>query len=116
MNLFARVKKLHSIPASQFYPRPQVNGAIMQIDFCEDRRDVPDDLLNLIKIGFSSPRKTLRKNLKNSRKYKNESIDNAFFNLDLSDKVRAAEIEGEIWEKLDKELMIKNAEGISSKL
>jgi 16S rRNA (adenine1518-N6/adenine1519-N6)-dimethyltransferase len=69
LQLHQRVKYLRSIPATVFFPRPDVDSAVVRLE-ARDPIELPehDDelLLKLIRIGFSQRRKQLRKLL---RKY-----------------------------------------------
>lgn len=101
---YAHVKKAHTIPASQFFPEPKVNGAIITITPHNETLE-KEKLTKLIKIGFSSPRKTLKNNLQNSRKYSKESIRGAFDSMGISDTARASEIEFEQWKEMHNKLI-----------
>ena len=104
IRLYADVKKLESIPASQFYPMPKVNGAILLI---QPKKEIPEDvdeIYKFIRLGYSSPRKTLLKNLKNSNKWSKETLENAFNGLGISLTARAAELEENVWIELFKKL------------
>jgi len=69
IKIFADVKKMESVPAIQFFPMPKVNGGIIVIEFKEETPTDYVEILKLIRIGFLTPRKTLLRNLKNSRKW-----------------------------------------------
>lgn len=104
IRLYANVKKLESIPASQFYPMPKVNGAILLIEPKKNVAENADEIYKFIRLGYSSPRKTLIKNLKNSNKWSKETLENGFNKLGFTLTARAAELEEEAWVKLFKEL------------
>jgi 16S rRNA (adenine1518-N6/adenine1519-N6)-dimethyltransferase len=62
-----RVKYLRSIPASVFFPRPDVDSAVVRLapgDPLELPEHDDEMLFNLIRIGFSQRRKQLRKLLR----------------------------------------------------
>lgn len=98
-HIYAKTKKLISIPASQFHPVPKVNGAILVLEPYKDL-ELNTELEKLIKIAFSAPRKTLKKNLKNSNKYISEQIDAAISKLGLNETVRAHELDSSVWKEL----------------
>ena len=59
------------VPASSFYPPPKVESVILRLDvYPRPFIDVPDadDFLDMVKHGFSSPRKQLRNSLAHSLK------------------------------------------------
>lgn len=100
--VFSKVRKLESIPNTMFYPKPKVNGGILTFEFNKEIESNWQDLCKFIRIGFSSPRKTLLNNLKASKKYTAESLVEAFRNLSISNTARASELSVEIWENLFK--------------
>ena len=67
VQLHHRVKYLRSVPATVFFPRPDVGSAVVRLE-PRDPVELPehDDelLLKLIRIGFSQRRKQLRKLLR----------------------------------------------------
>ena len=67
VQLHHRVKYLRSVPATVFFPRPDVDSAVVRL-VPRDPVELPehDDelLLKLIRIGFSQRRKQLRKLLR----------------------------------------------------
>jgi 16S rRNA (adenine1518-N6/adenine1519-N6)-dimethyltransferase len=102
--IFAKVRKLESIPNYMFFPQPKVNGGILKIEMYKDLNYNYEELHKLIRIGFSNPRKTLSNNLKSSGKYTNESIAKVFTDLSLSPTIRPAEVEFELWSKIKENL------------
>jgi 16S rRNA (adenine1518-N6/adenine1519-N6)-dimethyltransferase len=64
VQLHHRVKYLRTVPATVFFPRPEVDSAVMRIS-PRDPLELPqrddDLLLKLIRAGFSQRRKQLRK-------------------------------------------------------
>lgn len=105
VSLFANTRKLESIPRTQFHPTPKVNGAIIRFEFLENP-DVDEDLVKFIRLGYISPRKTLGHNLKSSKKWNSEKIDQILQDLSLSPTVRASELTKEQWTDLYGKLSI----------
>lgn len=105
LSLFATSRKLKSIPAHKFYPMPKVNGAILQIELNKTPEKDFKELAKFIKIGFSSPRKTLYRNLANIKEYRAKDLKAIFQKLDIKANMRPAEIEIETWKKLRQELV-----------
>ncbi len=103
LGLIGEFKKLKSIPASHFLPKPKVDGGIIQIKIKPNPAS-SDNLMKLMKIGFISPRKTLYNNLKNSRKF--DKIDIAMSSLGFKSTVRASELTLENWQKLSASLKL----------
>ncbi len=98
--IFAKVRKLESIPRYMFFPEPKVNGGILRFEIKESIPSNYMDLNKLIRIGFSNPRKTLHNNVKSSGKYSLEKLEQIYKELELKPTVRPAELEYEKWEKL----------------
>lgn len=105
-SLYAKVKKQESIPKSQFYPVPQVNGGILTL---EPHNSLPANISNieqLIKIAYISPRKTLLNNLRNSKKWENKDILKILNEIGLNEKSRASEVALDSWIDLYNKLSI----------
>lgn len=102
--LYAKAKKYESIPAVQFVPKPKVAGGIIYLELNHKLEQNVKEIEKLMKIGFSSPRKTLYNNLKSSKKYQPESILIALSKLEINEKARPSELELDDWIKLNIEL------------
>jgi 16S rRNA (adenine1518-N6/adenine1519-N6)-dimethyltransferase len=103
-NLFTEVKKLESIPASQFHPKPKVGGGIIYFKPRESIDNKYLEIKTLLRIGFSSPRKKLISNIENSNKYENSKLLEIFEQMGLSTDVRASELTLEQWSELESRL------------
>jgi len=117
-NIFADVKKLESIPASQFHPKPKVNGGIiffklktakqikelLAIKKNEALAEAVKEFETLVRIGFSSPRKKVSSNIKHSRKYEDKKIEKAFEKLKIDDNTRASQLDFQTWVEIWKKL------------
>jgi len=80
----AKVKKLFDVPPGAFVPAPKVVSSVVLFEKFKDSYD--EEFAKFLKVAFSNPRKTLRKNL--SAKYKIELKD---FNLD--EKIRPHQVD-----------------------
>lgn len=100
--IFAKVRKLESIPNHMFFPMPKVNGGILKFEIKDEIPANYQELHKLIRVGFSNPRKTLSNNLKSSGKYILENIEDLYKTIGFKSTIRPAEIEFEDWEKLSK--------------
>lgn len=100
VGVFADVRKKESIPAIQFFPKPQVNGGILVFNFKDEQIPNSLELVRFIKVGFSNPRKLLSKSLSNTKKWSKEQLDEAFKAAGLEEKARAAELSQDQWVKL----------------
>ncbi len=102
LRLQAEVKKTIAISRKQFYPEPKVNGGILQVTPYQPsqfNKEELESLSKLIRIGFSSPRKTLMNNLKASNLYSTEQLINLDEVLELGKK-RPAELDTATWVKV----------------
>lgn len=105
-SIYANVSKGKSIPASQFYPKPKVNGGIVVFEFI-DRGLSPEEIESikkLIKIGFSSKKKKVINNLINSNKYSEQKIKDFFLKEKIEQDARPSQISIENWIKLNSHL------------
>jgi len=80
----AKVKKLFDVPPGAFVPAPKVTSSVVLFEKFKDSYD--EEFAKFLKVAFSNPRKTLRKNL--SAKYKIELKE---FNLD--EKIRPHQVD-----------------------
>jgi 16S rRNA (adenine1518-N6/adenine1519-N6)-dimethyltransferase len=91
VQLYHRVKYVRTIPATVFFPRPDVDSALVRI-LPRDPLDLPphddESLLRLIRRGFSQRRKQLRKLLRNQV----DDWDDIARSLGFDPKARAEEL------------------------
>ncbi len=101
LRMISKVKKLQSIPAGQFFPRPKVDGGIIKIEFNSivDPEKVKK-VWKIMRIGFSSPRKRLLKNLEANQHLDKQKLKEIIQEQNINLNIRAAELETEQWEKL----------------
>lgn len=104
VQIFADVKKLESIPASQFFPKPKVNGGILFLNM-KPRDQVPNSvraIIKLIRAGFAQPRKTVLNNLGNLKELNinKVKIKEKLLELGLTETARPSELTLEHWKEL----------------
>src|SRR5204862_5344799 len=91
VQLHHRVKYLRSVPATVFFPQPDVDSAVVRI-LPRDPLELPERdeelLLGLIRAGFSQRRKQLRKLLRDYA----EDWDTIAQRLNINPKARAEEL------------------------
>lgn len=99
-HIYAEVKYLGKIPARYFHPKPKVDGGILQFRLKDDiNPEEAEKLCKFIRAGFTHPRKTLVHNLSIAG-YDKEEIRQKLIAMGLSEQVRAAELEINVYEKL----------------
>lgn len=100
VKFFSLPKVISLVKKENFWPKPKVDSAILELKIKKKTLVNPKDFFSLLKIGFSSPRKKLIKNL--SRKFKREKIEKIFQELNIPSKSRAEDLSLENWISLTK--------------
>lgn len=103
-HLYADVRKLESIPASQFMPAPKVDGGILKFTPKQITDPAHSELEKLIRLGYTNPRKTLANNLKPIH---GEKLMTSLENLSLKATIRPAEMTMLNWSQLYAQLYEK---------
>lgn len=100
--LWAKPRILFNLKPSDFNPAPKVSSSVIKLDVLpKDQRFKEEDwVIDLIKIGFEHPRKTLLNNL--SMNFEEEKIKNAFRQLNFTERIRPHNLSVELWIKLAK--------------
>ncbi|MBU2025952.1 MAG: 16S rRNA (adenine(1518)-N(6)/adenine(1519)-N(6))-dimethyltransferase RsmA [Patescibacteria group bacterium] len=117
LSLFARLISQPQITAridkSCFYPIPKVDSAVLSIKKINSRLDLGtaqnQNLLRLIKISFSSPRKTLVNNLCARPDLSKKNIQKILNIIDLPPLIRAQELTLKHWTLLNHKLLFPNS-------
>jgi 16S rRNA (adenine1518-N6/adenine1519-N6)-dimethyltransferase len=91
-----------TVPKTAFKPQPKVESAVLKLTILKQPRIKCDfeKFLKLIKIAFSSPRKTLVNNLANGLQRDKEDLENIITSLNLDPKIRPQKLTFGEWEKL----------------
>jgi 16S rRNA (adenine1518-N6/adenine1519-N6)-dimethyltransferase len=98
----AEVKKLFDIPPGAFVPAPKVTSSV--IEFKKFKDSYNEDFANFLKIAFSNPRKTLKKNL--SAKYDFNPRE-----FGLADTIRPHQVDAETFFQLFSALKERSVNG-----
>lgn len=102
---YATAEIIAFVPKHNFYPAPKVDSALIKITPKQNPENIlAVDFFDLIKIGFSSRRKTLYNNLKS--KYKKLALTD-LENIGFNPQIRAQELSLNDWQKLAKILSTK---------
>lgn len=103
--IYAKCKKVCMIPAKSFYPIPKVDSAIINLELIQKiNRINNEEVISVAKIGFSSRRKQLYKNLLSITKLETQQIKELLQSVGLNEKVRAQELTVDDWVKITKKL------------
>lgn len=93
------------VSRESFSPIPKVDSAILRIDlldekYLENKKQKKEDFFRLVKVGFSSPRKTLANNLSNGLGLDKNLIEQLFKKEKFNSAIRAQSLSVEDWERL----------------
>jgi len=104
VRLWAEPKLIMSLKPKDFYPVPKVSSAVIKLKVLpkNKRFSNEEDIIELLKIAFKQPRKTLLNNL--SSKFSKEKIKTVLESLNLAEKTRAGELSLPLWITLAKML------------
>ncbi len=106
VQVFGQVRIAGRIPAGAFYPRPDVDSAVLRVDLY-DKPLIPDtdqDLFfRLAKAGFSQKRKTLRNTLAGGMAITTGASETFLQNAGIDPKRRAESLSLDEWGKIVRE-------------
>lgn len=90
INAVANTKITRIVKRNMFIPAPNVDSAVVRIDFVKNKYNVKsfENLNKLIKCAFHMRRKTLVNNLKSSFGLPNDKVENAFKQMNLGMGIR----------------------------
>ena len=96
IQLYSSAKYICRIPNHEFYPTPEVDGAVIKFFDIKEKHSNPEKISQFIKHGFSQPRKKLTSSLKSlfGSKEKAESI---LLQIGLNINMRPSELDFEDW-------------------
>lgn len=113
--LYADCKKVANVPKGAFRPIPKVDSAIVRFDLKRQPSTLspekgvnvegwvdPERVIKLAKVGFSSKRKQLHKNLANAGITSSQNVKKALDNLGLDSRSRAEVLTVKNWVELAK--------------
>lgn len=106
IEVFGTPHYIKTVTRGHFTPAPNVDSAILDIqNITHEKLPIAnrEGFFQLLRGGFSHPRKQLKGNLRNI--YEEEKIKNAFKILSLSDNVRAENLSTEKWLQLQKNIV-----------
>lgn len=105
--LKGRAKVVKRVSRNLFYPRPNVDSAVVKIDFEKGRIAVKDERAyrQTVKCAFLNRRKTLENNLVNSFKISREEAKEALKRAEVDEKARGETLSPERLAKLSDVLL-----------
>ena len=94
------------IPASAFYPKPDVDSAIVRIDLFSDSpfadSYATDQFFSIVKAGFSQKRKKLKNALASGLKMKMEEVEEMLNKAGIDSNRRAETLSVEEWKRVNR--------------
>ena len=87
------------VPRTLFYPRPNVDSAVVKIDF-KNKIEIDENYKKVVQAAFSSRRKTLENNLVNSFKLTRAQAQNALSECGIDLKARGETLNFEQFARL----------------
>ena len=103
LQIYGIAEKNFDVPASAFWPMPKVNSSLISITPYPDSTFDDEfiiDLLSVIKIGFSAPRKQIHNVFKMSLDINPSKLDRMLSASNISSKARAQHIGLDSWVSL----------------
>ena len=106
VQLYGDPEIIADVPRSVFFPAPDVDSAILKIEvFKKTKIEVDEkDFFHLLKMGFSSKRKTLLNNLSAGYKLAKDGVLLHLRNAGIKDNARAQELSLSNWKNLLNEI------------
>lgn len=91
------IETIRYVDRSSFDPQPKIDSIVLKFSVAKDRnQEIENKLIQLWKVSFAHPRKTLLSNLKWST-YNGEYIRSILLSLGYDERVRAEAIQKEDW-------------------
>jgi len=101
VQFYSQPKTISYVSKESFWPEPKVDSAIIKITPHQNKFGTGQDkFFNLVKAGFSSPRKQLANNLSEKLKIDKGEIKTALAECGLNPQARAESLRMEDWSEL----------------
>jgi len=103
LHVYSKPRIIARVPADCFYPRPKVDSAIVRFDVLPQPAISVDDIdafFDVVRRGFSAPRKQLRNSLANGYDVKPADVDPSLKGAGIDPTRRAETLSLEEWERL----------------
>jgi len=103
LQLYSRVRIIAPVPAQSFYPQPKVDSVVLRFDMLPEPAVKVGDIkrfFEVVKSGFSSPRKQLHNSLAHGLGMKPAEIIPLLKQVDIDPERRAETLTLEEWSKL----------------
>lgn len=108
VKVFGEPKYIKTVARGHFYPKPNVDSAILLIENINSNhlpnQELQDIFFSLLHLGLGNKRKQLFGNLR--KEYNDDELDKIFNTLKLDKKVRGEDVSLENWLNLAKKLAV----------
>ena len=102
VQLYGRAMMKKRVPKDAFWPKPNVNSAILTISDIKKPKINEKEFFRVLKAGFSSPRKQLAVNFARELKISRPDVENLLKKADINPSARAETLKLEDWLRLAK--------------
>lgn len=97
IQIYTTPTRLFDVQPGSFIPPPKVKSTVLRLVYRKDTPEKPEEILALAKIGFSSRRKQLHKNLANADIAPSEIVKEVLKKYDIPENARAQELSVDDW-------------------
>ncbi len=106
---YGKPEIVKQVKRTQFYPPPKVDSAILKVSHIKPPADKDFDkkFWQVVRIGFSSKRKTLAHNLSAGLRVDKDEVREVLVEVGLPEKIRAEDLSLDQWRSLTKIVMNK---------
>ncbi len=114
VQFYGQAQIIDYISAKSFYPQPKVDSAILKIKLSQTLPAAVSKIKNfkenkfwqLVKIGFSSPRKQLQNNLAAGLKLDKQIVKNKLKSAQLKENIRAQDLSLKNWADIYQQFVV----------
>jgi len=100
VQFFAKPEIITYVPKSAFWPQPKVDSSIIKLSPMSFPRKRESQFFQVVKAGFSHPRKLLISNLNQTLKIPKNQLQEIFSKLNLASNIRVQNLSLENWKDL----------------
>ncbi len=108
IQVFADPQIITYVPARSFYPQPKVDSAVVRLDMLAEPRFKSgnvDDFLEIVRCGFSSPRKQVHNSLAQGLQMESADVIALLKKAEIDPKCRPENLGIAEWERLYREII-----------
>ncbi len=105
---YGQVEYIKKVPRTAFKPQPKVDSAIVRIipnNNKKEAKEFTDKFFQVLKVGFSHPRKFVLSNLKYGFSQNKDIFEKIFKELDIGAKLRPENLTIQNWTEITKKLL-----------